>query len=85
MEGMLFMDINEMLKKEKSFRYGMLNRMQTDCEYFLGYGYRNEKHLWAGDVATQIDYMKQLYNSFDEKPEWLTWEEILSYEKQMQD
>jgi hypothetical protein len=32
-----------------------------------------------------IDAMKKLYNSFpaDQKPEWLTWEQILEYEKEM--
>ena len=41
--------------------------------------------LWAGDEKSQIENMKALWNSFPEedKPEWLTWEDILEYEKQM--
>lgn len=67
------------------FNYMMLSRLKSDCEYYLGYGYRNKKQLWAGNEADQIEEMKKLYNSFPdgEKPEWLTWEEILNYEKQM--
>ena len=36
-------------------------------------------------MTDQIGYMKALWNSFPEdgKPEWLTMEQILNYEKQM--
>lgn len=67
------------------FNYMMLSRLQSDCNYYLGNGGRNIKSLWADDEEEQIDEMKKIYNSFDDdkKPEWLTWEEILEYEKQM--
>lgn len=63
----------------------MLGRLESDCKYYLGYGNRNPKHLWAGDEKKQIEEMKRIYNSFtdDKKPEWLTWENILEYEKEM--
>ena len=63
----------------------MLSRLQTDCKYYLGNGNRNKENLWAGDEQRQIDEMKKLYNIFseDEKPEWLTYEQILDYEKLM--
>lgn len=72
-------------KHEPKFRYMMLDRMRQDCDYYLGYGNRNAKQLWAGDEKAQIENMKALWNSFPEedKPEWLTWEDILEYEKQM--
>lgn len=72
-------------KYEPKFRYMMLDRMRQDCDYYLGYGNRNAKQLWAGDEKAQIENMKALWNSFPEedKPEWLTWEDILEYEKQM--
>lgn len=75
---------NEPTRKEK-FNYGLLDRLKMDCEYFLGYGNRYEGHLWAKNVASQILKMKELYNSFsdDKKPEWLTYEDILNYEKLM--
>ena len=67
------------------FRYMLLARMRSDCDYFLGNGQIYGNHLWAGNVADQIGYMKALWESFlaDGKPEWLTMEQILNYEKQM--
>lgn len=69
----------------EKFNYQLLSRLQSDCKYYLSYGNRNEKHLWAGDEQEQINKMKELYNSFadDKKPEWLTYEQILQYEKLM--
>ena len=70
---------------DNHFRYMLLSRMRSDCEYFLSYGCRCDKHLWANNVADQIGYMKALWNSFaeDGKPAWLTMEHILDYEKKM--
>jgi hypothetical protein len=67
------------------FNYMMLSRLESDCKYYLGNGNRNPKHLWAGDEEKHIAEMKKIYNSFtnDKKPEWLTMEQILEYEKQM--
>lgn len=71
----------------KEFNYMLLDRLKTDCEYFLGNGNGSVKHLWAGDIDEQIDKMKELYNSFtdDEKPEWITIEDINNYEKKMKE
>ena len=68
-----------------SLDYQMLSRLQSDCNYYLGCGNRNEKNLWAGNVKDQIIKMKELWNQFtdDQKPEWLTYEQILQYEKEM--
>lgn len=72
-------------KYEARFRYMMLDRMRQDCEYYLNYGNRNPKSLWALNEQDQIDNMKALWNTFPEEdtPEWLTWEEILEYERKM--
>ena len=67
------------------YQYMLLDRLKTDCEYFLGNGNRNEKHLWAGSVDAQIKEMKKIWNSLKEKPEWLTMEDINNYEKLMKD
>lgn len=75
----------DLLSKDDTFRYMMLDRLKTDCNYFLGNGNRNEKHLWAGDVDEQIKLMKDLYNSFEEKPEWISMEDIENFEKQMKE
>lgn len=71
--------------KEEKFNYQMLGRLKSDCDYYLGYGNRNKKHLWALDESEHIQEMKKLYNSFDDnkKPEWLTWNDILNYESAM--
>lgn len=75
----------DLLSKDDTFRYMMLDRLKTDCNYFLDNGNRNEKHLWAGDVDKQIKLMKDLYNSFEEKPEWISMEDIENFEKQMKE
>ena len=63
----------------------MLDRLKTDCEYYLNNGNRNPKHLWAGNEKEQIAKMKELWNSFPdgEKPEYISMEDIENYEKQM--
>lgn len=78
-------EINEILNHDAKFRYQLLDRMKTDCNYYLGNGNRHDKYLWAGNVTEQIQYMKDLWKSFpdDAKPEWLTWEQICEYEKSM--
>ena len=35
----------DLLSKDDTFRYMMLDRLKTDCNYFLGNGNRNEKHF----------------------------------------
>lgn len=67
------------------FEYMMLSRMQSDCEYFLGYGNRSTYALHEKTVDEHISRMKELWNGFpdNEKPEWLPWEQILEYEMAM--
>lgn len=65
--------------------YQMLSRLESDCKYFLGNGNGAEKHLWALTVDNQISAMKEIYNKLEEKPEWLSLEQINNYEKQMKD
>lgn len=65
--------------------YRLLDRLKSDCKYFLGHGNRCEKWLWAGDVDSQIKKMKELWEMVPEKPEWLSFDEILEYEKAMKD
>lgn len=74
-----------MINREPGFRYRLLSRLQSDCDYYLGNGNRCKKHLWAGDEQKQIDLMIELHNSFgpDKKPEWLTMDEILEYRNKM--
>ncbi|MBC5648174.1 hypothetical protein H8S18_07470 [Christensenella sp. NSJ-35] len=78
-------ELDEILKSEPQFRYMLLSRLQSDCEYYLGYGYRNERKLWAGNARDHIWYMKAIWNSFPEgeKPQWMSMEQIEEYEKEM--
>lgn len=71
--------------REEKFNYQMLDRLRSDCDYYLGNGNRSKKHLYYKDEQEHIDKMKELYNSFteDKKPEWITYEEILNYEELM--
>lgn len=74
------------LGKEDSFRYQMLDRMRSDCEYYLGNGGSScRKFLWAGDEKLQIDYMEAIWQSFPEsgKPQWLSLEQIDEYGRAM--
>lgn len=70
---------------EPKFRYMMLSRMKMDCDYYIRMGSDNPNHLWAGNEQSQIENMKALWNSFPEedKPEWLTWDELLEYERKL--
>lgn len=73
----------EFVSRDKRFRYQMLDRLRSDCEYYLGYGHRNPGCLWAKSEEAQIEEMKKVWDSFsdDEKPEWLTWKQIEKYER----
>lgn len=76
---------NDILQSDEKFRYMLLSRLQADCEYYLGYGKRSKNNLWAQDEKEQIKLMKKMWQMFsdDNKPEWLTWENILDYEAKM--
>ena len=71
------------MESPQQFQYMMLSRLQSDCEYFLGYGNRCEKHLWADNVVEHIKEMKRLWNVLVIKPEWLTLDQINVYETKM--
>lgn len=75
----------DILNRDDLFRYQMLGRLQGDCNYYLGYGNRNPRVLWAQDAKSQIDLMKALWDTFtlNGKPEWLTKEDIKKLEKEM--
>lgn len=65
------------------FLYKMLDRLRSDCDYYLGNGNRNEKFLWAKTVDAQIEEMRDIYNKLEKKPEWLTDKDIDDYERKM--
>lgn len=67
----------------QEFEYQLLDRCKQDCDYFLGYGGRCEKHLWGGNVHDHIEKMRELYSALQEKPEWLSEEDINRYDSLM--
>lgn len=67
----------------KEFNYMLLARLQNDCEYYLHYGHRNNKSLWAKDEREHIEDMKRLYTSLDIKPLWINMNDIIIYEIKM--
>ena len=71
--------------RESDFKhyYMLLGRLEQDCKYYLGYGNRFPKHLWAGDEQAQIDKMRELYDMLPVKPEWITPEDIDNYAREM--
>ena len=72
------MTIEEVLQHDLKFRYMLLGRLQADCEYYLGFGNKSSE-------KTQIEYMTKIHDSFreNEKPEWLTMEQIKEYSNAM--
>ena len=69
--------------KDSNHLYMLLSRLQQDCEYYLGYGNKLKKHLWALDEKAHINEMLCIYNYLSEKPEWLSMDQILEYREKM--
>ena len=76
---------SDLPSKEKRFQYMMLDRLRSDCDYYLGYGHQYPGILYYKEPKKHIEAMKELWKAFseDEKPEWLTWEQLLDYEKKI--
>lgn len=76
-----FVIVTPYIKVEKQFEYMMLSRLQTDCETHLS----KVRRLDEKRRKEIIKDMKELWNVFtyNEKPNWITWEKILEYEKKM--
>lgn len=74
-------------EESKSYNYMMLDRLKTDCDYFLGNGNGCLKDLYYKDIDRHIEEMKKIYNSFleEEKPEWLSMEDIDNYKEKMEE
>lgn len=71
------------MERDHSYNYQLLGRLISDCDYYLGYGNRCDKYLWAGNPRDQIVKMREIYAKLPEKPEWLTPAMIDTYEARM--
>lgn len=72
-------------RHEREIDYMMLDRLRTDCNYFLGNGNGYDGHLYYKDVNKHCDEMLKLYNSFndEDKPQWISDKQIEQYRKDM--
>ena len=43
--------VDEVIHRDSVFRYQLLGRLQSDCEYYLNYGNRHPKSLCYGLVT----------------------------------
>ncbi len=76
-------DKEEESLSSEEFQYRLLDRLKADCDYYLGAGGKNPKHLWAENPLLQVQKMQEIYESLSEKPEWLSEEQLAAYEKEM--
>jgi len=67
--------------KGYKFKYMLLSRMQQDCEYYNTAEHYNNSH--TSTTVELIQEMKNIWNEFpsDLKPEWISMEDILEYER----
>ena len=71
---------------ELSNRYSFLFHLWNKCCHYIDcYGNRNPRYPQDFDVKSHIHYIKILWISlpYNEKPDWLSWSQILRLEKQM--
>ena len=70
---------------DTKYKYQILDRLRSDCEYYLDAGNRQEKYLWGRNVSDHLDAMRRIYESLPEstRPEWLTLEQINDYAERM--
>ena len=73
------------VENPKKLEYMLLDRMRSDCEYFLGNGNGYEGHLYGGSIENICNEMKSIWESFtdSEKPEWLSLKDIADYKTKM--
>lgn len=67
----------------QKFDYMMLSKLQVDCDTHLNTANAYRRRISDDDKQYVIDEMKDLWNGLLEKPEWLTWDQILAYEKRI--
>jgi len=73
-------EIGEPYKENRQqLQYMMLDRLRSNCDYYTGYGHTAK--ITPTEVASIIGEMKAFWSELEEKPDWLTWEQILAYEK----
>lgn len=68
---------------DAAFYYRFLDRLLSDCKYFLGAGNRCAKYLWAHDTKKQAALMREIYRALPAAPEWCSMEMICAFDRAM--
>ena len=68
---------------EVRHKYMILDRLKSDCEYFLNYGKGSTRYLVGQNVFGHILEMQTIWSELPVKPEWLTPEQIEDYSERM--
>jgi hypothetical protein len=71
------------VENPQKHQYMMLGRLQSDCDYFLGWGKGSVRNLYYDNIPEHIAEMKKLWDMLNIKPEWLSYDDILDYEEKM--
>ncbi|AGO47663.1 hypothetical protein Phi4:1_gp126 [Cellulophaga phage phi4:1] len=61
------------------YNYMLLGRLQMDLDYYLGFGGRNEKHLFYSSIEEHIRETINLWKLLPVKPEWLRATKLIEY------
>lgn len=64
----------------QKYEYMLLVRLKQDCQYFIE---NKGGNLWGITPTSHISKMFELYNQLDEKPIWLSTNEILKFRSDM--
>lgn len=73
-------------KKPARYRYAFLGRLENECINFIECS-GDKSDLFHGSIYAHITEMKKIYNNipFCRKPSWITYKDILKYEKDMKE
>ena len=60
--------IKKLTQAEQKFEYMLLDRLRSDCYYYLSHG----RNLWGITPIAHVEEMIRLYDVLVVKPVWLT-------------
>ena len=69
--------------RDEKFYYQFLDRLRSDCKFFLGHGNRQDKFLWARSVPEHIQLMREILAILPEWPGWMDPAKINEFERLM--
>lgn len=72
-----------MVNWERELKLAILCRLVADCEFFLKTGKESTCHFWTNSPQEQLNLIKEIYTSLEEKPAWLNEQKITKLEELM--